>query len=78
MFVRYVRIRIPFQETPSLVITSEVGDKLLALVYPAPSHCQCIPSNVNSGAWFPWSSRLSGTYWALNKFAGGSTKTLAD
>lgn len=56
MSLRYVRIRIPFQETPSLLITKEVGDKLLSLAYPAQGHGQCIPSNINSGAWFLWSS----------------------
>ena len=58
MFVRYIRIRIPFQEIPSLLITKEVGDKLLSLAYPGLSHCLCIPSNINSGAWFLWSSGL--------------------
>lgn len=50
--VRYVRIRIPFHEIPSLLITKEAGDKLLSLAYPTLSHCQCIPSNTNCGAWF--------------------------
>ena len=52
MSVRYVRIRIPFHEVPSLSITKEAGDKLLSLAYPALSHCQCIPSSTISGAWF--------------------------
>ena len=58
MSVRYVRIRTPFQEIPSLLITKEVGDKLLSLAYPDQSHCQCIPSNISSGAWFLRSSGL--------------------
>lgn len=58
MSVRYVRIRTPFQEIPCLLITKEVGDKLLSLSYPDQSHCQCIPSNINSGAWFFLSSGL--------------------